>query len=862
MSVEQLLQRWKKDPTFAENIIAWHTLPARQARFTPLPSDLPAALIAALHTRGVTALYTHQFQALQAARAGQHPVVVTGTASGKTYCFNLPVIERLLNQPQARAIYLYPTKALSQDQYDELQGLLGSFPLHSEPPLAPGVYDGDTSASHRQTIRKNARLIITNPDMLHMGILPHHTQWVEFFRGLQFVVIDEMHTYRGVFGSHVANVIRRLKRVARFYGAFPQFILTSATIANPSELAQRLIEEQVTLIDEDGAWRGEKHFLIYNPPIINKELSIRRSLLQESVRITDDLFSANVQTVVFGRARRSIELALAYLRQQVSNNSVQKSTEIIRGYRSGYLPGQRREIEQGLRQGTIRIVVATNALELGIDIGNLEAAVLAGYPGTIASTWQQAGRAGRSDRPALAVLITSANPLDQYLARFPDYFFSRTPEQALINPDNLLILLGHLRCAAFELPFQLGESYGNVPLDELNDLLLYLQQQGILHQSGSRYFWMSDSYPAQSISLRSASPEAILLHTEQNGQGQVVGQVDIPSAAWMVHPGAVYLHEGQEYLVESLDFEHHSALLKPFSGDYFTDPRRETTVKVIEKHAEQAVMGVVKAYGDVLVTTQVVGFKKIRWYTNEPLGMEPLTLPPHELATTGYWIAITPETIQALEAQNLWNSSPNNYGPTWTKLREQARMRDGYRCQMCGLPETSRSHDVHHKVPFRAFSSPVEANQLSNLVTLCPPCHRKAESAVRVRTGLAGLAYVLGNLAPLFLMCDARDLGVHADPQADFAQLQGKPCPAMVLYDQIPAGIGFSERLYEIHSELVTNARQLVSTCTCEDGCPSCVGPGGELGAGGRTETLALLDQLISDGPTGLFEAPFDQTPN
>jgi DEAD/DEAH box helicase domain-containing protein len=378
-----------------------------------------------------------------------------------------------------------------------------------------------------------------------------------------------------------------------------------------------------------------------------------------------------------------------------------------------------------------------------------------------------------------------------------------------------------------------------------------LQQQGTLHQSGSRYFWMSDSYPAQSISLRSASPDAILLHTELNGQGQVVGQVDIPSAAWMVHPGAVYLHEGQEYLVETLDFEKHTALLTPFNGDYFTDPQRETTVQILEKRAEMAVGGSVKAHGDVLVTTQVVGFKKIRWHTNEPLGMEPLSLPPHELVTTGYWIVITPATIQILEAQNLWNSSPNNYGPNWNTLREKARQRDGYRCQMCGLPEQGRSHDVHHKIPFRAFSSPVEANQLNNLVTLCHACHHKAENAVRVRTGLAGLAYVLSNLAPLFLMCDPRDIGVYADAQADFAIQEGKPCPGIVLYDQIPAGIGFSDRLYEIHADLLTNALQLVSTCTCEDGCPSCVGPGGELGYGGKPETLALIDQLITRESTG-----------
>jgi DEAD/DEAH box helicase domain-containing protein len=489
-------------------------------------------------------------------------------------------------------------------------------------------------------------------------------------------------------------------------------------------------------------------------------------------------------------------------------------------------------------------VVATTALELGIDIGNLEAAVLAGYPGTIASTWQQAGRAGRGSRPALAVLVASANPLDQYLARFPDYFFGRPVEQALINPDNLLILLGHLRCAAFELPFQTGDSFGRLNPQHLQDLLEFLEQEGVLHRSGARYFWMAEGYPAQAISLRSASPESVLLHVEENGASLLIGEVDTASAAWMTHPGAVYLHEGQVYQVEALDLEHHTARLQVFQGDYYTDPRRTTTVQVIETLAETPVTGARKAYGEVLVTSQVIGYRKLRWFTSEPVGFGEVQLPPNELHTTGYWISIAESAIEALQEQGLW-SAPNNYGPLWEKQRDLARARDGYRCQMCGLLEGDREHDVHHKTPFRNFTNPAEAHQLHNLVTLCPACHRKAESAVRMRSGLAGMAFVLANLAPLFLMCDPRDLGVHADSQALFANAPEKNNCGLVIYDQVPAGIGLSERLYEIHSDLLRHAQELVATCTCPDGCPSCVGPGGEGGSGGKTETLALLKTLL-----------------
>jgi len=846
--LERLLIRWKTDPTIAPNIEAWHIIPAQPAKFVPFPNKLNIDLVDSLERLGISRLYTHQALAFEKVTQKTSTAVITSTASGKTLTFNLPVIQELLANSNATALYIYPTKALAQDQLDELESLLGQLPRGKYNPVVPAVYDGDTPSGARPEIRKKSRLVLTNPDMLHTGILPHHTAWADFLRGLRFIVIDEMHVYRGVFGSHVANVLRRIKRIAKFYGTDPCFILTSATIDNPSTLAEKLTGEVVAVIDEDGSEKGEKNFLIYNPPVVNEDLGIRRSLLQESTRLSEDLFAFDIQTVVFGRARRSIELALTYLRDKASSprfDSSQSKGGEIRGYRSGYLPRHRREIEQGLRSGDIRIVVATNALELGIDIGNLEAAVLAGYPGTIASTWQQAGRAGRGNTPALAVLVVSSSPLDQYLARNPDYFFSQTPEQALINPDNLLILLGHLRCAAFELPFQNGEGFGTLDSQLLADLLEYLTNEGVLHKAGDRHFWMSDSYPAQKISLRNASQESIVLHAENEGGSQVIGTVDGPSATWMVHPGAIYLHEGQMYQVETLDLENRLAQLVSFNGEYFTEPSRETTVKIIEELNQSALSGCSKSYGEILVTSQTIGYRKRRWFTAETLGFEQMLLPPYELSTTGYWIRIYEATIEGLLDQGLWTNAPNDYGPAWDVIREQVRFRDQYHCQSCGTPENNRAHDVHHKVPFRSFTTAAEANQLSNLVTLCPTCHRKAETVVRIRSGLAGMAYALANLAPLFLMCDPRDLGVHFDAQSIFANPPEDNFPGLILYDQVPAGIGLSERIYEIHDLLLTRTLDMVSTCPCPDGCPSCVGPGGENGFGGKEETIALLKSLI-----------------
>lgn len=851
MTLTTLLARWRADPDIGPNFAAWWTTPLRPAHLRPLPVDLPPALESMLHAQGIFDLYSHQAETWASTRAGENVALATGTASGKTLAYNLPVLTALLQDPRVRALYIFPTKALAQDQLSGLRNQLSALGLD----LAAGIYDGDTPQSQRGPTRKKARLVLTNPDMLHTGILPHHTNWMEFFANLQFVVIDEMHTYRGVFGSHVANVLRRLRRIARFYGAEPRFVLASATIGNAQELAERLIEAPVHLIDRDGSARGSRHFIIYNPPVTDPALGLRKSAILESVRLSQDLLAQDVQTVVFARARRTVEMVLTYLQGPpsppsplLSGEGLRAASKIrggkggVRGYRSGYLPSQRREIEKGLRDGSVKTVVATNALELGIDVGGLGAAVLIGYPGTIASARQQAGRAGRGLEPAAALLVASPNPLDQFLAHHPDYLFDRSPENALVNPDHLLILLNHLRCAIFELPFEKGEGFGRLPGETVGEYLQFLTANQEVHASGEKFFWMADSYPAAGISLRSASPESFTLQADPE-RPQTIGVVDGESALWMVHPGAIYLHEAQQFFVEELDLEERVARLRPIESDYYTDPLRETSVQVLSVLAQETMGGKAsKSYGEIQVTTQVTGFRKLRWYSHENLGQEPLDLPPSDLQTTAYWLSLSDSVIETLRAAGAWTNDPNDYGPAWPRIRDAVRRRDGYRCQVCGQPESGpRQHDVHHKIPFRAFPSAAEANRLENLITLCPSCHRKVEQNVRIRSGLAGLGTALASLAPLFLMCDPADIGTHIEPVPTAAF----PQPSVLLYDLVPAGIGFSQKLFELHEDLLQRAFELVQECPCADGCPSCVGPGGENGTGGKPETLALLRELV-----------------
>ena len=760
-------------------------IPAREAQFRPMPAWVRPELVAAYRAKGIEKLYSHQAAAAGSAREGKNVVVVTPTASGKTLCYNLPILNAVLENTDTRALYLFPTKALAQDQLAELHDLA----TRLDDCFGVFTYDGDTPKDARKAIRERGHIILSNPDMLHTGILPHHTKWTRVFENLRHIVLDELHTYRGVFGSHLTNVLRRLRRIAEFYGSKPQFICCSATIANPGELAAELIEDQVQLVEENGAPAAEKLFVFYNPPMVNRNLGIRRSYLTESTRVAKELLLRKLQTIVFANSRLHTELLLTYLQQ--ANRPQPGQPEPIRGYRGGYLPGERREIERGLRDGRIRGVVATNALELGIDIGSLDASVMAGYPGSIASTWQRAGRAGRRSGTSCAVMVASSAPLDQFIVQHPDYFFGRSPEHAYVQPDNLEILVNHLKCAAFELPLAPDERFGDV---DLPALCQRLAEAGFLHRSGAHWHWVQQAYPADTVSLRSVtSDNFVIVDTTggtdgtEDGEPEVIGEVDFSSALTTVHPKAIYLHQGQPYHVERLDFDQRKAYVKSVNVDYYTDAIRYNQVRVLEIAEEDQIAGpAAKAYGDVLVRSQVVGFKKIKFFTNENVGAGKLELPENEMHTTAFWISLDRKLLA----------------------------------------------DLPYALSDR-------------------------------QTGISGLLYAMASMATLLLMCDGRDLGtalgerpaspgIETDWQefsaaaTDPAQIKEFFEPNLYLYDAYPGGIGFSEPLFRVHDILLGRTRELIASCGCESGCPSCVGPASDKCEKTKEAALAILDRLCA----------------
>ena len=750
MKLSQVLTQMQATPDLRDHVTAWKVTPSTAGSFVDFPPSVDPRLVDVLRQRGIERLFTHQREAIEAVHKGENVVVITPTASGKTLCYNIPILNSLLGNPESRAIYLFPTKALSQDQLDELHGLITSLGVD----IKTYTYDGDTPVNARKAIRAAGHVVITNPDMLHTGILPHHTKWVKLFENLKYVVIDEVHQYRGMFGSHLANVIRRLKRICQWYGTNPVFILCSATIANPKELASRLIEEEVRLIDEDGSPKGEKHFVFYNPPVVNKELGIRRSSIHESRSLARNFLLNDVQTIVFARSRKTVEVLLSYLREDIK--SARKSSEEVRGYRGGYLPQERREIEKGLREGKVRGVVATNALELGIDIGALDACVITGYPGTITSTWQQAGRAGRRADVSCAVLVASSAPLDQYIITHPEYFFSQPPEHALVNPDNLLILLSHIKCAAFELPFEEGERFGDQSIDQI---LQFLEEQGILHKAGDTYHWSADAYPAKEISLRTAARDNFVIIDTSAREPQVIGEVDSFSAPTTVHEDAIYIHQGEQYQIDRLDWEGKKAYATHADVDYYTQASLAVEVRVIDEFEAQRSAKCNKAHGEVLVSALATIYKKIKLWTHENIGWGDVRLPEQEMQTTSYWLSFTEDATQNFTASDL-------------------------------------------------------------------------------ESGLVGVANVLGNVAPLFLMCDPGDLGVKPEVRSPHTREA-----TIFIYDRVPAGIGFAEKLYRLHDQLLPAAQQLITDCPCTTGCPSCVGPEDEIGTHGKRSALRLLEE-------------------
>jgi len=623
-----LIASLRADPMFMAQVQAWHTFPEREGVYETLPANLNPQLVEGLNNRGMTKLYSHQGQAFNAIRNGKNILVATPTASGKSLCYNLPVMQTLLEEPEARALYLFPTKALSQDQQSELNETT----LGADLGLKVSTYDGDTPTSLRASARETGQIIISNPDMFHSGILPNHPKWIKLLKNLRYVVVDEVHTYRGVFGSHVANVLRRLRRVAAFYGANPQFIACSATIGNPQEHAEKLLGCQVELIDQSGAPSGKRHFVLYNPPLVDRVQGIRRGTVNEAQALAVRVLTSGQKAIVFARSRVRVELIASYIHQQLANLYTENQRIRVESYRGGYLPNERREIEKGLREGTIQGVVSTNALELGIDIGGLDVAILAGFPGSVSSVWQQAGRAGRRQTESLAILIASSAPLDQYMVQHDSYFLERSPEAAFINPENPYVLMEHVKCAAFELPFQ-GTGGTEAYLPGVESYLQVLEEEGTVRRTGGRWYWSGLAYPAENVSLRSASAENIVIIDTTKGRNQVLGEMDRPSAKQMIFPQAVYMHRERQFMVLELDLEERRCFVEERLVNYYTDAVVKTDLKVLHEDRRFAGPGCSLVLGDVLVRSQVSRFKKLKFHTHENIGYGEVALPEEQMHT-------------------------------------------------------------------------------------------------------------------------------------------------------------------------------------------------------------------------------------
>lgn len=733
--------------------------PAQAARYAPLPEDLDGRLRAALQARGVARLYSHQAQAWAAVAGGAHCVIATPTASGKTLCFNGPVLDAALKQ-QAKALYLFPTKALAQDQVAELLELNRAGELG----VRAYTFDGDTPSDARQAVRTRGDVVVTNPDMLHQAILPHHTKWAQFFQSLRYIVIDEVHSYRGVFGAHVANVLRRLQRICAFYGVRPQYICCSATIGNPREHAAALTGQPMQAITDSGAPRGASHLLFWNPPPVNPDLGIRASARSQVSKLARMTLKAGLKAILFAQSRLMVEVLTKYLKD-VFDHDPRKPAR-VRAYRGGYLPDERRLTERLMRQGAIDAIVSTSALELGVDIGALDVALLCGYPGSIAATRQRLGRAGRRQQSALGVLVAGSDALDQFVVRNPGYFLEQSPEHARIDPDQLLILLDHIRCAAFELPFGEGDAYGT---RDIREFLAYLADEGVLHRDGARWHWIDDSYPANAVNLRSVADGNFVVVDRTGGRQTIIAEVDYSSAALTLYEGAIYMVQSVPWQVEKLDWTGRKAYVTRTHVDYYTDAIDYTRLKPLAEFGEAPAGEGRARHGEVHVVTRVTGYKKIRYYSHENIGYGPVNLPDQQLQTTALWWQLTPQAIDRAFASRF-------------------EALDGF------LGAAYALHTV------------------ATLLSMCEP--RDLGKAVgsgeewSAQVSAKGRGELRG---PGGEALDARAL-------ADFA-------PTVYLYDNYPGGIGLSRPLFERRDELIGAAIALVSGCRCGAGCPACVGP-------------------------------------
>jgi len=750
---------------YVERIVGKLTIPASEGRFSPLPEGMNARLRRALERRGIRRLYAHQAEAWEIVRGGRNLVIATPTASGKTLCYNLPVLDRVLAD-QAKALYLFPTKALAQDQVAELSEINRAGDLG----IKAFTFDGDTPGDARKAVRTRGDIVVSNPDMLHQGILPHHTKWAQFFEALAYVVVDELHSYRGVFGSHVANVLRRLRRICRFYGVKPVFIFASATIANPGELAQRLVDEPVHTLTVSGAPRGERQLLLWNPPVINPDLGIRASARSQSVRIARAATRLGLKSILFARSRLMVEVITKYLKD-VFDRDPRRPPRVL-AYRGGYLPSERRRSERDMRAGRVDALVSTSALELGVDIGSLDAAILNGYPGSVAATWQRLGRAGRRQRPSLGVLVATSDPLDQYIVRHPEFFLDASPEHARIHPDQLLILLDHVRCAAFELPFNdgdrfCGEDGGG---EDLGEMLAYLQSEGILQHQGGRWYWVADSYPANAVSLRSVAEGNFVVLDITDGGQKVLAEVDYSSAPGTLYEGAIYMIQSQPFQVERLDWVGRKAFVRRTRADYYTDAIDYTRLKILDRFETRPAPRSAVAHGEVHLVRRYPGYKKIRYYSHDNVGYGDIDLPDQEMHTTSVWWQADPRALEAL-------------------LPKRGEAMEGF---------LGAAYALHH---LAALQSMAEIRDLGRAVG----------------DGEGTWSAVLGP--------DGRGQIRGADGKPADLSARVRFAPTLFLYDNYPGGVGLSAPLFDTATGLVADAASLVRDCPCTGGCPACIGP-------------------------------------